>query len=54
MTKEYCANISALPDPWTVSEWVEQHTAVLADKLRELAGMATKLTGRTVWPRRPV
>jgi len=41
-------------DPWTVSEWVEQHTAVLADKLRELAGMATKLTGRTVWPRRPV
>ena len=41
-------------EPWSVSEWVEQHTGVLADKLSQLAEIARKLTDRTVWPRRPV
>ena len=41
-------------EPWSVSEWVEQHTVVLADKLTQLAEIALKLTDRTVWPRRPV
>ena len=41
-------------EPWSVSEWVEQHTVVLADKLTQLAEIAGRLTDRTVWPRRPV
>ena len=41
-------------DTHSVEEWVEQHLAVLADKLSQLADMAHRLTDRTVWPRRPV
>eukprot|EP00090_Calanus_glacialis_P017447 TRINITY_DN27161_c0_g1_i6.p1 TRINITY_DN27161_c0_g1~~TRINITY_DN27161_c0_g1_i6.p1 ORF type:complete len:574 (-),score=170.82 TRINITY_DN27161_c0_g1_i6:154-1875(-) len=41
-------------EPWSVSEWVEQHPGVLADKLTQLAEIAGRLTDRTVWPRRPV
>ena len=31
-------------EPWSVSEWVEQHTGVLANKLTQLAEIAHRLT----------